>query len=81
MILCRSKRISVPTIKWKEKGAPSAALDPKIPKNAARTTQKTTLKPIAVGPLLEIIELDENNLPELPTYKPPLVRRTMHYDK
>jgi Transposase IS4 len=72
MILRRSRRTPVPTVKWEEKGAPSAALDPKIPKKAARTTQKTALKPIAVGPLPETIELDENDLPELPTYEPPL---------
>jgi Transposase IS4 len=32
----------------------------------------TALKPIAISPLPEIPEINENDLPELPTYKPPL---------
>jgi hypothetical protein len=72
MILRRYKRIRVPKTIWKGKGAPSAALDPKITENTVRTAQKTALKPIIAGPLPETIELDENDLPELPTYNPPL---------
>jgi hypothetical protein len=34
--------------------------------------QKTALKPIAISPLPEIPEINENDLPELPMYKPPL---------
>jgi Transposase IS4 len=34
--------------------------------------QKTALKPVAVGSLPKALELDENDLPELPTYLPPL---------
>ena len=71
MILCRSKHTSVPKTIWEEKGAPSAASDPKITKKAARTEQKTALKPIAVRPLPETAELDEKDLPELFTYEPP----------
>jgi hypothetical protein len=62
----------VPKTIWEEKGAPSAASDPKITTKAARTEQKTALKPIAVSRLLETAELDKKDLPELPTYKPPL---------
>jgi Transposase IS4 len=72
MIPRRSKRIPVPKTIWEEKGAPSAASDPKITKNTARTSQKTALKPVIASPLPETIELNENDLPELPTYKPPL---------
>ena len=66
------QRIKLPITGWEQKGAPSAVLDPKIPKKAARTKKKTALKPIAVGPLPEDVLLDTNDLPELPTYKPPL---------
>ena len=72
MNLRRSERTPVPKAIWEQKGAPSTALDPKITKKTARTSQKTALKPIAVGPLLEALELDEADLSELPTYNPPL---------
>jgi Transposase IS4 len=72
MSLRRSKRTPVPRTIWEEKGAPSAASDPKITKKTARTEEKTALKPIAVGSLPETLEFDEDNLPELPTYQPPL---------
>ena len=72
MILRRSKRTPVPKTIWEEKDAPSAASDPKITKKAVRTEQKTVLKPIAVRPLPETVELDEKDLLELPTYEPPL---------
>jgi hypothetical protein len=62
----------VPKTIWEEKNAPSAALDPKITKQTARTEQKTALKPIAIGPFPETVELDEKDLPELSTYEPPL---------
>jgi Transposase IS4 len=70
MTLRRSKRTPVPKTIWEEKGASSAASDPKITKKTARTEQKTALKPIAVSPLLEAVKLDEKDLPELPTYNP-----------
>jgi hypothetical protein len=70
MILRRSERTPVPKTIWEEKGAPSAASDPKITKKTARTGQKTTFKPIAVGPLPEAVKLDEKDLPELSTYEP-----------
>ena len=57
---------------WKAKGAPSAANDPKITKKTARTAQKTALQPVTVGPLPKAVELSEEELPELPDYKPPL---------
>jgi hypothetical protein len=62
----RSQRTKAPRTIWEQKGAPSAALDPKITKKTARTEQKTALKPVAIGPLLETVELDEKDLPELP---------------
>jgi hypothetical protein len=34
--------------------------------------QETALKPVAIGPLPEAVKLDENALPELPRYTPPL---------
>jgi hypothetical protein len=69
MMSRRSQRTPRPKTIWEEKGAPSAARDPKITKKAAQTEKKTALKPIATGPLPG---LDEKCLPELPTYKPPL---------
>jgi hypothetical protein len=72
MSLRRSKRTPVPRTIWEEKGAPSAASDLKITKKTARTEEKTALKPIAVGSLPETLEFDEDNLPKLPTYQPPL---------
>jgi hypothetical protein len=72
MMLRRSKHTPVPKTIWEEKGAPSAASDPKITKKTARTEQTTALGPIAIGPLPKIIKFDEKDLPELPTYTPPL---------
>jgi Transposase IS4 len=72
MTLRRSQRKPKPVTIWEEKGAPSAAKDPKITQKNARTEKQTALKPIATGPLPESIGLDEKRLPELPTYKPPL---------
>jgi hypothetical protein len=62
----------VPKAIWEPKGAPSAASDPKITKKTARKSKITALKPIAVGPLPEALELDKADLPELPTYNPSL---------
>ena len=73
MDLRRSKRIPKPRTIWEAKGAPSAASDPKVTKNTARTEQQTVLKPIAVGPLSEALEINENQLPELSEYEPPLL--------
>jgi hypothetical protein len=70
MILRRSKRKPVPKTIWQEKGAPSAASDPKITKETARIEKKTALKPILISPLPEILENDEKELPELSTYEP-----------
>jgi Transposase IS4 len=72
MILRRSERTPAPKTIWKEKSALSAASDLKIAKKTAIIGQKTALKPIAVGPLPEAVELDGEDLPELPTYEPPL---------
>jgi Transposase IS4 len=72
MALRRSERKPKPVTIWVEKEAPSAARDPKIIKETARTEKKTALKPIAVGPLPEAVELNEQALPELPIYQPPL---------
>ena len=73
MDLRRSKRIPKPKTIWEAKGAPIAASDPKVTKNTARTEQQTALKPIAAGPLPKALEIDENQLPELPEYEPPLI--------
>ena len=72
MELRRSQRQPKPKTIWEEKGAPSAARDPKITKRTDRTEQKTALKPVAVGPLPKTLEIDVNQLPDLPVYKPPL---------
>jgi hypothetical protein len=75
MNLRRSERKPKHVTIWEQKGAPSAARDPKIMKNSARTEKETALKPIAAGPLPEVIKLDEKRLPELPTYHLPLELR------
>jgi Transposase IS4 len=75
MELRRSRREPRPKTSWEQKGASPAAEDPKITKKSARAEKKTALKPIAAGPLPEAINLDEKQLPELPTYHPPLELR------
>jgi hypothetical protein len=64
MILRRSKRTSVPTTRWEEKAAPSAAVDPRITKKTVKTKQKTSFKSVTIGTLPKLIELDKNDLPE-----------------
>jgi hypothetical protein len=68
----KSYRVRKARTIWEQKGAPPAAKDPEITKNAARTVKKTALKPIATSSLPKTVKFDINNLPELPTYKPPL---------
>lgn len=68
----RTGRQRKPRTIWQEKGTPPKSQDPKIPKKAARTAEKTALKPIATGPLPEEAGFDINHLPELPIYQPPL---------
>ena len=63
MELRRSQREPKPRTIWEEKGAPSAAKDPKINKKTDRTEQKTALKPVVTGPLPETLEINENQLP------------------
>ncbi len=75
MELRRSQRQPKPKTIWEEKGAPSAARDPKITKRTDRTEQKTALKPIAIGPLPEVPEFDVKQLSDLPVYEPPLALR------
>lgn len=75
MELRRSQRQPKPRTIWEERGAPSAARDPKITKRTDRTEQKTALKPVAIGSLPETLELDVNQLHDLPAYKPPLELR------
>ena len=70
MDLRRSQRTPKPVTIWEEKSAPSAAKDPKIIKKSTCTEKKTALKPIPVGPLPNVIKLDEKRLPELPMYIP-----------
>jgi hypothetical protein len=72
MILRRSKRTPVPKTIYEEKGAPSAASDPKITKKTARTAQKTALKPIAISSLSKSIKLNKKNLSKLSMYNPSL---------
>jgi hypothetical protein len=68
MTLRRSQRKLKPRIIWEEKGAPSAASDPKITLKSERTDQKTALKPIATEPFLIVTKLNEKQLPELLRY-------------
>ena len=72
MELRRSQRQPKSKTIWEEKGVPSTVRDLKITKRTDRTEQKTTLKPITVGPLPKTFEIDVNQLLNLPTYKPPL---------
>lgn len=72
MICRRTGRIRKARTIWEEKGALPATKDPKITKEAARTVEKTALKPVATGPLPKETGLDGNQLPELPDYNPPL---------
>ena len=57
---------------WKQKGAPSAASDPKITEISARTVEKTALKPVVTLPLPPELNPSEKELSELPDYIPPL---------
>jgi hypothetical protein len=72
MDLRRSERGRKPRTMWEQKGAPSAASDPKISKKAYRTVEETALKPVATGPLPAEVNLECNDLPDLPDYTPPL---------
>ena len=78
MELHRSQRQSKPKTIWEEKGAPSVARDPKITKRTDRTEQKTALKSVVSGSLSKVLELDVNQLPDLPVYKPSLELRFEH---
>jgi hypothetical protein len=71
----KSKRVRKPITIWEEKKAPPAASDPKITIKTARNRPETALRPIATGPLPAASELDENHLPDLPTYELPLKLR------
>ena len=75
MELRRSQRQPKPKTIWEEKGAPCAARDLKITKRTDRTEQKTALKPVASGSLPKALELDVNQLSDLPVYKPSLELR------
>lgn len=73
MELRRSQRQRKPKTIQEQKGAPSAASDLKVTRKAARTVEKTALKPIATGTFPEGCGgLKKNSLPELPDYTPPL---------
>jgi len=71
----KSQRARKPVTIWEEIKAPPPASDPKITKTTARNRPETALRPIATGPLPAASELDENHLPNLPTYEPPLKLR------
>jgi len=75
MTLRKSQRVRKPVTVWEEKSAPSPASDPKITRKTARNQPETALRPIATGPLPKSSKLDENHLPDLPTYEPPLKLR------
>jgi len=60
---------------WEEKKAPPAASDPKITEKTARNRPETALRPVATGPLPKAVEFNEFQLPDLPTYEPPLKLR------
>ena len=72
MELRRSQRQPKPRTVWEEKDASSAARDPKITKRTDQMEQKTALKPVASDPLPKTLEIDVNQLPDLPAYKLPL---------
>ena len=57
MDLRRSERARKPRTKWEQKGAPSAASDPKISQKTAHTVKKMVLKPVATGLLPSQITL------------------------
>jgi hypothetical protein len=64
----RTGRQRKPRTIWQEKRAPLKSKDLKISKKAARTAEKTALKPIATGPLLEEADLNINYLSKLSIY-------------
>jgi hypothetical protein len=66
--LRKSERKRKAIIIWEEKEAPLAANNLKIPRKAARTEQKTTLKAIATSPLFKVTKIDSTAAPELPEY-------------
>jgi hypothetical protein len=76
--LLRSRRDPRPQTIWEQKGAPPAAKDLKITEKSARIEKKTAPKPIAAGPLLEAVNLDEKQLSKLPAYHLPLELRFQH---
>ena len=78
MELRRSERTRKPKTIWEQKGAPSAARDPKITKKAARTVEKTALKAVATGTLPDDLGLNKQSLPELPDYVPPFKLQYLH---
>jgi hypothetical protein len=69
MLSRKSQRRPKPITIWEEKKASPAASDPKLSSETAQNKPKTTLKPIAVKPLPAV---DSEQLPQLPTYYPPL---------
>jgi hypothetical protein len=75
MDLRRSQRQPRPRTIWEEKGALSAARDPKITIKTARTDKRTALKPITIRLLFNATKLNEKRLPELSKYDPPLELR------
>ena len=75
MELRRSQRQSKPKTIWEERGAPSAARDPKITKKTDRTAQKTALKSIVIEPLPEVSEFDVKQLSDLSIYESSLTLR------
>jgi hypothetical protein len=71
----KSQRSRRPITIWEEKKAPPAASDPKITEKTARNRPETALRPVTTGPLPKAVEFNEFQLPDLPTYDPPLKLR------
>jgi hypothetical protein len=70
MVPRKSQRAPKPITIWKEKKAPSTALDPKITALNARTNPKTALEPVTISPRLESTKFDHGHLRKLPDYSP-----------
>jgi hypothetical protein len=73
----KSQRARKPITIWEEKKAHPTASNPKITEKTARNRLETALQPVAAGPLLEAIKLDELHLPDLSMNDPPL---KLHYE-
>jgi hypothetical protein len=46
---CVGQSVTLPAIRWEEKAAPSAAVDPKIIKKTVKIKQKTSFKSVTIS--------------------------------